>query len=413
MEEKLIQEWMVELSQNGNLQQDTDGILRQLSLDWLAQLQQTFMTATGMNGNIVDLEGVPVTRIIDTQSPKFCRMIHSVPDGLQRCMNSDQRTLRRSILAGSVEVCKCHAGLYDSAVPIQFKEHELGAFITGQVLLSPPTDAYTDEILERVSDLGLDRDQLKETILEIPVITVDKLKAATELMKLLVDYIVKTIGEAESSRREAEMRSLYLETEMKVIQSTLHPHFLFNILNLVSGQALLEGAQDTYKTVNHLSKMLRHIVKSFRPLIPLKEEMENLQSYMELQRLRFQDRLRFDIQFDREYTGDALIPSLTLQILIENAIKHGIEPKEGECFVIINIKKVDRRVHIQISDNGVGIPAEQIKMLMQEDGPERISGIVMIYKRLRYYFQGDYDFQFSPREGGGTDIFLSIPETTV
>ena len=97
---------MVELSQKGNLQQDTDGILRQLSLDWLAQLQQTFMTATGMNGNIVDLEGVPVTRIIDTQSPKFCRMIHSVPDGLQRCMNSDQRTLRRSILAGSVEVCK-------------------------------------------------------------------------------------------------------------------------------------------------------------------------------------------------------------------------------------------------------------------------------------------------------------------
>ena len=87
-----------------------------------------------------------------------------------------------------------------------------------------------------MSDLGLDRDQLKETILEIPVITVDKLKAATELMKLLVDYIVKTIGEAESSRREAEMRSLYLETEMKEIQSMLHPHFLFNILNLVSGQ---------------------------------------------------------------------------------------------------------------------------------------------------------------------------------
>lgn len=415
MEERLVKEWADELfsrSQSGDGAND----LRHLFDSGLfARLQRTFMTATGLNGNILDRNGMSITEVMSDRSPSFCRLVQSVPEGQRRCSISDQRVTSRSIAEQKTVVCRCHAGLYDGAAPITYRQLGVGVFITGQVLLAPPTETTVEAMIQRVSDLGLDREQLVQAIREIPQITEEKLKATTEFMQLLADYIAKSLEEAESKRREAEWRSLLRETEMKVIQSKLHPHFLFNILNLISGQALLENATNTYTTVNHLSKMLRYIVKSYRPLVTLDEELEHLESYVLLQVLRFEDRLRFHVEVKDDALRQALLPSLTVQILIENAIKHGIEPKEGECAVRVRIDRCGSdKLTIAIADNGVGMDAEKLRQLNGGEGEfaDRLSGIGMIRKRLDYYFGGSFAFHIDSEPGSGTTVTLSIPVMT-
>lgn len=426
MEEDLIREWTNELYTRREGQDEVKDILYQFDISWFARLQKAFMSATGLNGNILDRTGASITNIMDEYSPSFCSMIHAVPEGRRRCDVSDRRTTEYSNRKNQVVICQCHAGLFDSAVPIQFKDRALGAFITGQVLLEPPTEAVVNEIVNNVSDLGIDRDKLEQAIREIPIITREKLKGATEFMQILVDYIVKNLAEAEASRREAEMRSLLRETEMKVIQSKLHPHFLFNVLNLISGHALLENASKTYAAVNTLSKMLRFNIKSYRPMVTLAEELSNLKAYVELQVQRFEDRLSFEVQLTDEKLLDILLPCMSLQLLIENAIKHGIEPKEGNCSVKVAIypgrkpngreQEPDReeRVIIEIADDGVGMDKDRLLQLNAGSGDfaTQLSGIGMIRKRLDYYYAGDFDFQFISAVGGGTTVRLSLPVTS-
>ncbi|BBH20625.1 hypothetical protein Back11_19700 [Paenibacillus baekrokdamisoli] len=411
MEEDWIREWTDERFELNKGDEDPFDIRAYFDTGLFAKLQRTFMTATGMNGNIVDPSGVAITDKIEDRAPAFCRLVQSVPEGERRCLRSDGRVTSYSITKEKSVICRCHAGLYDSAVPIHFRQHGMGAFITGQVLLESPTEESIADILERVADLGLDRDKLRDALQDVPIITEEKLKATTEFMSLLVEYIVKSLEEADSKRKEMEWRILLRETEMKVIQAKLHPHFLFNILNLISGKALLENATTTYTTVNHLSKLLRYIVKSYRPLVTIDEELAQLDAYMQLQLLRFEDRLSFTVDVQDEALKAALLPSLTLQILIENAIKHGIEPKEGPCSVRIGLYQQNGLGVIEIEDDGIGVDADTLRELKDGDGEytKRNSGIAMIRKRLDYYFEGDFELRIRSETGMGTAITIVFP----
>jgi two-component system LytT family sensor kinase len=411
MDEKLLKNLADQLFTQYYSPSDDLDVRNLLDSNLYLRLQNTFMVATGMNGNILDTKGISITPDVIDRSPSFCRYVQSVPQGKQRCIKSDLKVTNLSLKQNEVVVCKCHAGLYDSAVPIHFNHSGRGAFITGQVLLNELTDEYTEEIIRRVSDLGLDRERLLEVIREIPQITEEKLKATTEFMKLLVDYIVKSLEEAEMSRREAEWRSLLRETEMKVIQSKLHPHFLFNILNLISGQALLENAMNTYETIGQLSKLLRYIVKTSRPLVTLEEELENLESYINLQCLRFEDRLTFQLNEIKPLLKKSVIPSMTLQILIENSIKHGIEPKKGFCYVKCSILEQSDKMLIIIEDNGMGIEPDNLKKLNDRQGEfaNGFSGLNMVIKRMEYFYSGEFQFSIESEIGAGTKVTILVP----
>src|SRR5690606_27375608 len=141
MDEELIKEWtedMLTISRSAKLDQGNKTNF-QFDLELFARLQQTFMIATGLNGNIVDRTGVALTPEFKERSPKFCQMIQSNSEGRQRCIKSDERATNYAISKEKVAICRCHAGIYDSAVPIHFQQHGLGAFITGQVMLQSPT----------------------------------------------------------------------------------------------------------------------------------------------------------------------------------------------------------------------------------------------------------------------------------
>ncbi|GGD96724.1 sensor histidine kinase [Paenibacillus nasutitermitis] len=412
VEEELLREMLDEmLSKKRSVEQNQNELI---DMDLYIRLQETFMAATGLNANVVNSMGISMTPEPQERSPRFCQLVHSVPVGKERCIQCDLMVTNAAISMEKAVIRRCHAGLYDCAVPIQFNQQGIGSFITGQVLLEAPTDEMVEDILHRVADLQLDREELRQAIHEIPQISKERLFANTDFITILVDYIIKNLKENEFKRQEAELRYLLSEAEMKAVQSKLHPHLLFNVLNLISGQALLENASRTHSIVAQLSKMLRYMLKSYRPLITVGEELEYLDPYIKLQCLRFEDRLSYSVHYEDPSLQQYRIPSLTIQILIENAIKHGIEPKEGPCFIRTHIYSEADRLVIEVRDNGVGLTGERVKKIIPsgEGMEEQFSGIMMIRKRLEYYYRDNFAFDIQSTEGEGTLVKISCPKIT-
>jgi two-component system, LytTR family, sensor kinase len=162
--------------------------------------------------------------------------------------------------------------------------------------------------------------------------------------------------------REAQARALkaaYLETSLmearlKTLQAELHPHFLFNTLHAIS-TLLHTDPEAADRMISRLSDLLRLTFdRSGAGSVPLKEELEFLQKYLEIEQIRFQDRLSVRFDIDPE-TLDVEVPRLILQPLVENAIKHGVAPKSGAGLVQISAKRKADKIWIEVRDNGVGL----------------------------------------------------------
>jgi len=170
--------------------------------------------------------------------------------------------------------------------------------------------------------------------------------------------------------REGEMARIALETsqlETKLAQAQLdalkmqiHPHFLFNTLNSIS-VLIRDDAKAANRMLVRLSELLRAALKSGNsPEVSLKDELEFLRGYLEIEQTRFQDRLQVDFDVDKE-TLDAKVPNLILQPLVENAIKHGIAPLATAGKITIETRRQNGFVQLSVSDNGAGLsdPAKE------------------------------------------------------
>jgi signal transduction histidine kinase len=156
--------------------------------------------------------------------------------------------------------------------------------------------------------------------------------------------------------KEAQLETRLVEARLRTLQAELQPHFLFNTLHAISSLVHTnpDGAD---RMISRLSDLLRLTFdRSGAPRIPLQEELEFLQKYLEIEQTRFHDRLSVRFEIDPE-TLDAEVPRLILQPLVENAIKHGVSPKPGAGLVQISTKRQGENLWIEVSDNGVGLTA--------------------------------------------------------
>jgi signal transduction histidine kinase len=154
--------------------------------------------------------------------------------------------------------------------------------------------------------------------------------------------------------KEAYLESSLMEARLKTLEAELHPHFLFNTLHAIS-TLVHTDPESADRMISRLSDLLRLTFdRSGAAAVPLKEELEFLQKYLEIEQVRFQDRLsvKFDIDPD---TLDTDVPRMILQPLVENAIKHGIGPRSGQGLVQISTRKQEDKIWIEVRDNGVGL----------------------------------------------------------
>ena len=154
--------------------------------------------------------------------------------------------------------------------------------------------------------------------------------------------------------KEAHLETSLMEARLKTLEAELHPHFLFNTLHAIS-TLVHTDPESADRMISRLSDLLRLTFdRSGAAGVPLKEELEFLQKYLEIEQIRFQDRLSVKFDIDPE-TLDTDVPRMILQPLVENAIKHGIGPRSGQGLVQISARKQDDKIWIEVRDNGVGL----------------------------------------------------------
>jgi signal transduction histidine kinase len=209
--------------------------------------------------------------------------------------------------------------------------------------------------------------------------------------------------------REGQLRTLQLEAQLsqaqlQALKMQLHPHFLFNTLHSISA-LLSKDVESARKMITRLGDFLRLTLEnSGSQEVTLKQEMEFLSCYLEIERIRFQNRLvtRMDLG---PQTLEAKVPNLILQPIVENAIRHGIAPRSTPGLIEIEAKQLNDTLRIQVRDNGPGLPEHRTS-----DNPfKKGLGLANTETRLERLYGADHLFNLSNNPDGGLIVTLEIP----
>jgi signal transduction histidine kinase len=233
---------------------------------------------------------------------------------------------------------------------------------------------------------------------------------SVELLPDAILYTAIAIGftVAEVRRRHAEiagrLRAQVAEARLDALRQQLNPHFLFNTLNhIVSELRSLPGrdVEPALRMLLALSDLLRDVLRERAQLIPVRDEMRIVERYLEIERGRFGDRLQADVTFEPR-TLDALVPSLMLQPLLENAMRHGVSAADGRCRLSLSVRANGDRLLIEVRDAGPG---------MDPAGPNGSSGVGLrnTAERLKYLYGSGHSFDLKTLDDGGLLVAIDLP----
>lgn len=206
-------------------------------------------------------------------------------------------------------------------------------------------------------------------------------------------------------------KELRTQAEIQALQAQIHPHFLFNVLNTVIS-LIRTQPEKAREVLIFLGQFLRHNMRQGSSHHTIREELEHVQAYLAVEMARFGPKLHFELEID-EGVSDLLLPPLVLQPLVENAIKHGLLPKENGGTVRLSLAKYDDKLVVKVSDDGVGIPAIKLRSLLDVDKPTPSSsvGLKNVHQRLKgLYGQG---LEIESIAGQGTTVHFEIPARAV
>lgn len=200
---------------------------------------------------------------------------------------------------------------------------------------------------------------------------------------------------------ESQQRRLN-EARLAALTSQINPHFLFNTLNSVS--SLIRTDPEQARTVVYkLSSILRRLLRKTENMATLREELSFIDNYMSIELVRFGDKLRFETEIEPE-TLDYPVPSMMLQPLVENCIKHGISSKIDGGMIRVKSRLADNRLHLLVEDDGVGIPEAKLATLFEAG-----IGVSNVNERLKVLFGNEYRMWIDSKPGEGTRTGIEIP----
>ena len=220
---------------------------------------------------------------------------------------------------------------------------------------------------------------------------------------LCVAVPIKIWNSARIEHRLQEQEKLLMTARVEALASQINPHFLFNTLTSIS--SLIRSQPETARVlIVKLSGLLRRLLRSQEHFVTLRDELDAIDEYLDIEHIRFGPRLRIDKQIDVTCL-DIVVPSMLLQPIVENSIKHGIEPKLGEGLITIRTTRSGREIVIDVIYNGVGVGPGQSSRV-QGTG----IGLRNVNERLRVIYGSNYQLQLDSLPGEGTCVRIVIPE---
>ena len=199
------------------------------------------------------------------------------------------------------------------------------------------------------------------------------------------------------------LRAQLADAKLSALKMQLHPHFLFNTLNAIAVLVRKSSNQEAIDMLNGLSALLRHSLDNLdRQEVPLKDEFEFLNVYLDIEHVRFNDRLKVQMEVERD-TLDAQVPSLILQPLVENAIRHGIGKRSAAGILKISARRENGKLRLEVRDDGPGLTV---------NGDRPVAGRIGINNtraRLQQLYGEAQTFELCNARGGGAVATLAIP----
>lgn len=214
---------------------------------------------------------------------------------------------------------------------------------------------------------------------------------------------IKIWNNSRNEKKLETQQRLLNEARLMALQRQINPHFLFNTLNSVA--ALIRSNPGQARTVVYkLSAILRRLLRKQDNFSPLREELSFIDDYLAIEMVRFGSKLRFLKEIDPD-TLDSLVPSMVLQPIIENSIRHGLSAKVDGGVIRLRSQLAEGRLNVFIEDDGVGIPEEKLAALFEQG-----IGVSNVNERLKVLFGNDYRMWVDSKLGEGTTTGIEIPD---
>ncbi|NLU53172.1 MAG: histidine kinase [Clostridiaceae bacterium] len=271
--------------------------------------------------------------------------------------------------------------------------------------------------------------------LEIETDSRDEIGILYNAFKMMVTSIKEYISEIKEKARlekslneqrvnNLKMKNALRESELLALQSQINPHFIFNTINIGAKIAMLEGDKKTCTYLENAADIFRYNLKGLDSFVHLREEIENVRSYVYLLQTRFGDSVNFELDYGKDESAlDIIVPRMVLQPIVENAYIHGISEMEEGGKITLKVDSDEDNVYVYVMDNGKGITQEKIEELLGDSGDNDELNLVLstkkghttgigvdnVIKRLRLYYNR-HDVVDIKREDGLTKFIFKLPK---
>lgn len=230
------------------------------------------------------------------------------------------------------------------------------------------------------------------------------------IMTSRMNSLINDVYKLEIQKKNLEMERV--RAELNFLQSQMNPHFLFNTLNAILVVCTKNNYIDVTDIIKSLSKLLRRLLSWKEDLVSLQEEMTFIEMYLKIEKFRFRDKFEYQFEID-EQSLQYKIPKLSMQPLVENSCKHGLQTIEGLGIIKVKTVVKDDRLSITVTDNGKGMEASKLKEIMysvrNEGSSEANIGIRNVYRRLELYYNDQVRFGITSSPNEGTEVSFDIP----
>lgn len=358
---------------------------------------------------LVDTDGAILLEFIP--SPDFCTHVcqerggHVCPDYSNRFQPGGEGSF------------VCQYGLENFLIPIKVDDETLG-YIGGMQVYLPDTEyqKYMIDVQSLQYEKSPELEYIAKSISSLKTVESNKIQIHEQLCGHIAKNISLDLTEsvnhedpdiARLSIEKEILEKKIIDLEAKNMSLVINPHFLFNTLNCIARIAYFENSHTTEELIYCLSDLLRYNLKQEDQLHTIGSEIDNIEKYLYIQKVRFKNRLEYEIDIP-EKIKSYRIPNMVIQPIVENSVIHGITPKRDGGKIKIFAEETQRGVVISIMDNGNGFPKEVLDKIQQSENKSGL-GFRSTDNRLKRYYGEGFGLEIVKSDYSGSTINITIP----